>query len=140
MGQMVHKQYQLIKGGWERCRALNPLVYDLADCGVRAECADGGLAVQNPLYDWFQHVQLTFVCGGFCAKEVPLFGCTTMRETVVPGRLVHRRWRTLCARWAKSSARSQRSSPCQWQVQLSRYPVLRKAAQATTSRRSNLAT
>lgn len=96
--RMVSNQYKLLKGGWVRCRALNPLVYDLSNCGVRAECEDGSLASQNRLYSWFQHVQLTFVCGGFCDEEVPLFGSENMRETLET--------RTPCAEKVADSVRS----------------------------------
>lgn len=81
-------QYALLRSSWERCRALNPLVYDLAACGKRArcfakECGDEQHATQVPMYSWFQHMQLNYGCGGFCDAEVPVFGLRTLGDTLV---------------------------------------------------------
>lgn len=81
--QAVHEQYEMLHSGLENCRGLNPLVYDLEVCGTRADCADGQKASQQPLYDFFRHVQLQFGCGGFCTRAVPLFGPATMRDTII---------------------------------------------------------
>lgn len=99
--QMVHEQYNELRCGWERCRQLDPLVFDLADCGVRARCGghEGRLSDAVPLYGWFQHQELTMACGGFCADEAPLFGPTSMRESLP--------LRPACADGLASSLRSQ---------------------------------
>mmetsp|Transcript_64388 Transcript_64388/g.208933 ORF Transcript_64388/g.208933 Transcript_64388/m.208933 type:complete len:271 (-) Transcript_64388:43-855(-) len=65
----VHEQYTVLKNGWTTCRSLNPLIYDLASCGLRAQCADGKRADSQPLFAFFQHLQLTFACGGFCTDQ-----------------------------------------------------------------------
>jgi hypothetical protein len=80
--EMVHSQYKELHCGWERCRALNPLVYDLADCGVRAQCSGERDAEDVPLFGWFQHLQISLACGGFCTHAVPLFGSISMRDTI----------------------------------------------------------
>lgn len=80
----LHRQYDLLRGAWETCRSFNPLVYDLAECGVRAECSDGTLAQAVPSHDWFQHVQVSFACGGFCTDTVPIFGLSRMADTLSP--------------------------------------------------------
>lgn len=87
--QEVYTEYELLKDGWHRCRGLNPLVYDLSECGVRARLMDGRLASEIPMYGWIRDVQQGFSCGGFCAEEVPIFGLTAMHETLIP--------RTACA-------------------------------------------
>mmetsp|Transcript_65276 Transcript_65276/g.212600 ORF Transcript_65276/g.212600 Transcript_65276/m.212600 type:complete len:295 (+) Transcript_65276:161-1045(+) len=78
----VHEQYTVLKNGWTTCRSLNPLIYDLASCGLRAQCADGKRADSQPLFAFFQHLQLTFACGGFCTDQVPLFGLASIGETL----------------------------------------------------------
>jgi len=72
----------LLRGGLERCRGINPLVYSLSDCGIRALCANGQYARNLQMYGWFQHVQTKLSCGGFCDDEVPLFGPASMRDTL----------------------------------------------------------
>lgn len=79
----ANQQHHQLHAGWLRCRTLNPLVYDLSNCGVRGKCADGKFASEQPMYAWFQHVQLAFACGGYCTDEVPLFGPVSMRDTLV---------------------------------------------------------
>mmetsp|Transcript_294 Transcript_294/g.689 ORF Transcript_294/g.689 Transcript_294/m.689 type:complete len:190 (-) Transcript_294:16-585(-) len=87
--ERVASQYAVLRCGWERCRTFNPLVYDLASCGIRAQCPQGvskraarSYSRDVPLYGWFEQLQTTFECGGFCNDEVPLFGISTMRETL----------------------------------------------------------
>jgi len=94
----LHGQYVLLRGGWEHCRAVNPLVYDLAVCGVRALCADGQVAAAQPRYGWIKHVQLTYSCGGFCTDEVPVFGAGSMQETLLA--------KTACAARIQRSVRN----------------------------------
>jgi len=96
--RLVYDQHEQLKRGFERCRALNPLVYDLSDCGIRAKIDDGSLASSIALYSWFRRVQLRFACGGLCVDEVPLFGSTTMAETPTP--------RTNCASMIDASTRT----------------------------------
>jgi len=79
----AYGDYASLKSGLEACRALNPLVFDLADCGMRARLAHGGLASEVKLYGWFQSAQTTLACGGFCSEEVPLFGLTHLADTLV---------------------------------------------------------
>lgn len=78
----VQNRYQKIWNGWATCRALDPLIYDLKDCGARASYPDGGKAEDQDMYSWFQRIQLSFHCGGFCDDDVPLFGPTSMAETL----------------------------------------------------------
>lgn len=78
----VHKQYEQLHTGWIACRSLNPLVYDLAKCGLRAVCDDGNEAREQPMFDFFHITQVKFDCGGFCSAEVPLFGLATMADTL----------------------------------------------------------
>jgi len=80
--KIAHEEYKQLACGWERCRLLNPLIYDLAACGHRAQCPGGNVSSSLPLYGWFQHLQVTVGCGGFCKSEVPIFGLTTMKETI----------------------------------------------------------
>jgi len=82
----AHHDYGLLRSGLEVCRALNPLVYDLADCGVRARLEGGGEASEVSLFGWFQHVQVAYACGGFCKAEVPLFGLADLGDTLAPRR------------------------------------------------------
>lgn len=79
----VNGEYSMLLDGFHVCRSVDPLVYDLADCGVRAQCPDGRLASEQSLFAFFQSVQLSFACGGFCDAAVPLFGPATMAETLV---------------------------------------------------------
>jgi len=79
----VNGQYNMLLQGLVACRSLNPLVYDLADCGVRARCPDGRQASEQPLFSFFEGVQLDFACGGFCEAAVPLFGPASMADTLV---------------------------------------------------------
>lgn len=84
----AYNEHELLRACWQRCRALNPLVYDLAECGKRARCsaaACGGvtLASELPLYGWFQHLQVSSTCGGFCEAEVPVFGLKSMGDTLI---------------------------------------------------------
>eukprot|EP00933_Yihiella_yeosuensis_P080208 TRINITY_DN93610_c0_g1_i1.p1 TRINITY_DN93610_c0_g1~~TRINITY_DN93610_c0_g1_i1.p1 ORF type:complete len:325 (+),score=48.20 TRINITY_DN93610_c0_g1_i1:121-1095(+) len=90
--EFTHKQYERLACSWRRCREFNPLVYDLEECGIRARCEDEDdfsgkqlqvLASSMPLFRWFQFVQNTYNCGGFCADEVPIFGLKVMSETLV---------------------------------------------------------
>lgn len=78
----VQNQYSRLRNGWATCRALDPLIYDLKDCGARAKYSDGSKAEDQGMYNWFQRVQQSFHCGGFCDDDVPLFGPTSMRETL----------------------------------------------------------
>ena len=45
----ANQQYHQLHAGWLRCRTLNPLVYDLSNCGVRGKCADGKFASEQPM-------------------------------------------------------------------------------------------
>jgi len=82
--QRAHTDYLLLKSGWEACRSLNPLVCDLAKCGLRASLDDGREASEVALFAWFQHAQVTLACGGFCDSAVPLFGLSSVQEALVP--------------------------------------------------------
>lgn len=93
--EKAHEQYTLLHGGWMRCRMLHPLVYDLANCGIRAKCANGKLARDLPMYDWVRQLQLKLRCGGFCREDVPIFGVENMGDTLVK--------RTSCAMQASHS-------------------------------------
>lgn len=79
--QAAHEQYEQLTCGFRRCRLLNPLTLDLANCGPRARCK-GQRVDSLRFFSWMQHVQVTFHCGGFCQPEVPIFGLTTMKETL----------------------------------------------------------
>lgn len=78
----VQNQYKKLFDGWATCRALDPLIYDLKDCGARAKYSDGTKAEDQDMYSWFQRIQQSFHCGGFCDDDVPLFGPTSMQETL----------------------------------------------------------
>ena len=83
--QAAHEEYEQLLCGFKRCRLLNPLTLDLAECGPRARCKGAGSGDRVDslrFYNWMQHVQVTFHCGGFCQAEVPLFGLTSMKETL----------------------------------------------------------
>lgn len=80
----AHEQYKELHCGWERCRGFNGMVYDLSACGVRARCEDRGrISTEVPMYGWFHHEQVALACGGFCRDAVPLFGPTSMLETML---------------------------------------------------------
>lgn len=79
--QAAHEQYEQLTCGFRRCRLLNPLTLDLANCGPRARCK-GQRVDSLRFFSWMQHVQETFHCGGFCQPEVPIFGLSTMKETL----------------------------------------------------------
>ncbi|CAK9108239.1 unnamed protein product [Durusdinium trenchii] len=80
--QVAHEQYEELSCSYKRCRLLNPLTLDLADCGPRARCKGGSRVDRLRFYGWMRHLQVTFHCGGFCRAEVPMFGLTTMEETL----------------------------------------------------------
>lgn len=81
----VEGQYATLRAGWETCRAFDPLVYDLTDCGARAVSRGSSVPVETSvaLYSWLRRVQLRFACGGFCEDAVPIFGAVSMRDTLV---------------------------------------------------------
>lgn len=80
----VEGQYAALRAGWEACRAFDPLVYDLADCGARAVSGSAApVEASVALYAWLRRVQLRFACGGFCEDAVPVFGAGSMRDTLV---------------------------------------------------------
>lgn len=78
----AHAQYTQLACGFTRCRKLNPLSIDLGSCGPRAECEGGPRVDSLPFFTWMQHLQVVYHCGGFCQAEVPLFGLTSMEETL----------------------------------------------------------
>lgn len=80
--ERVQEQYLQLRAGLLACRSLDPLVFDLSRCGVRARCSNGRLAEEQQLYRFFEHAQLSYSCGGFCEDEVPLFGTTSIEGTL----------------------------------------------------------
>eukprot|EP00434_Breviolum_minutum_P005830 symbB.v1.2.005141.t1/scaffold226.1/size261315/20 len=59
--QAAHEEYEQLLCGFKRCRLLNPLTLDLAECGPRARCKGAGSGDRVDslrFYNWMQHVQV----------------------------------------------------------------------------------
>lgn len=81
--ERLEADYEQLRSAWRACRELNPLVFDLADCGIRARLPGGKQARNVSLYGWYERTQMQLGCGGFCEEEVPVFGLATLPDTLV---------------------------------------------------------